>query len=90
MTDTPYTPGPWRIDETIHKDQPHIVSELGSFIADTDRHNAHLIAASPEMLDALTKAFCLVRELQTGKPVVGELVDWANDTLELITKATGQ
>lgn len=33
MTDATHTPGPWRIDETIHKDQPHIISELGSFIA---------------------------------------------------------
>lgn len=48
-----HTPGPWRIQATIYSRQPQIVNEHGAFVADTDAHNAHLIAASPDMADIL-------------------------------------
>ncbi len=50
-----HTPGPWRIQATIYSRQPQIVNEHGAFVADTDAHNAHLIAVAPEMLEALEK-----------------------------------
>lgn len=60
MTDTTHTPGPWKIvtatvgvNETIFHDPPQVVCERGSFIADTDRRNARLIAAAPDLLEAL-------------------------------------
>ncbi len=48
-----HTPGPWRIQATIYSRQPLIVNEHGAFVADTDAHNAYLIAAAPDMLAAL-------------------------------------
>jgi len=53
MSDTQHTPGPWRVEATAYRNQPHIVNEDGAFVADTDAHNARLIAAAPELLAAL-------------------------------------
>ena len=56
MTDQ-HTPGPWRIQATIYSRQPQIVNEHGAFVADTDKHNARLIAAAPEMWDLIVELF---------------------------------
>lgn len=56
MSETKHTPGPWRVNEKtslVEQDDP-----LGLFVADCrmldeGRANAHLIAAAPDMLDAL-------------------------------------
>jgi hypothetical protein len=53
MTNTRHTPGPWRVEATAYRNQPHVVNEHGAFVADTDAHNARLIAAAPELLAAL-------------------------------------
>jgi hypothetical protein len=56
MTDQ-HTPGPWRIQATIYSRQPQIVNEHGAFVADTDKHNARLIASAPEMWDLIVELF---------------------------------
>ena len=53
MTDTQHTPGPWRVNDTIYRHSFHIVDGEGAFVADTDRCNARLIAAAPELLEVL-------------------------------------
>ena len=53
MSDTQHTPGPWRVNDTIYRHSFHIVDQEGAFVADTDRCNARLIAAAPELLAAL-------------------------------------
>lgn len=53
MTNTQHTPGPWQVDATVYRHAPQIVSEGGSFIANTHSHNARLIATAPELLAAL-------------------------------------
>jgi hypothetical protein len=52
MTETQHTPGPWSVIDTIYRTF-HIVDHEGVFVADTDRCNARLIAAAPELLAAL-------------------------------------
>ena len=93
MTDTKHTPGPWRAQETAYKPWTHIVSEQGSFIADTDRHNARLIAASPETLAALeelveaVESFALSRFEMDG---IDTLICKTVRSRAAIAKATGK
>jgi hypothetical protein len=64
MTQTKYTPGPWRIYDllsnheiiTDRKTAPETES-IGLFSKNPSPANAHLIAAAPELLEALELLF---------------------------------
>jgi hypothetical protein len=76
-----HTPGPWRIQTTIYSKQPLIVNEHGAFVADTDAHNAYLIAAAPDMLAALER---IEQQLDYGQTAAALAIARA-----AIAKATG-
>ena len=63
---TKHTPGPWKINQTtLYRGEEMISDESGQFIAgisnrDESEANAKLIAAAPEMLDALKAVYDLI------------------------------
>lgn len=67
MTKTKHTPGPWKVQKPDSQSYAHTITGNGFWIADVahgaikddDVANAHLIAAAPELLEALKK--CLPR-----------------------------
>lgn len=83
-----HTPGPWKVDHTmirIHNGLAicHVYCpEEGSEMA----HNAHLIAAAPEMLEALKACFQL-----NGKGVhTGNDIELCDLVCNAIAKAEGR
>lgn len=61
-----HTPGPWSVDYEVSEDGPMIVNRTGVCFVQVysvkgkAKHDAHLIAAAPEMLEALedVKRYC--------------------------------
>ena len=60
MSETKFTPGPWRAGLSIYKSQARVVADKGGRIADVFAYeeeqakaNAALIAAAPEMYEGL-------------------------------------
>lgn len=88
MTDK-HTPGPWRIQATIYSRQPQIVNEHGAFVADTDAHNARLIAASPEMWDLIVAGVDNLDFTTGDEELTAEEVAWRRKAVALIAKARG-
>ena len=97
MTDTHFTPGPWRVitDESaaqvtgfpcIESDGYTVVGVEGMYgDIDTDFANARLIAAAPDMLEALRGVVS-----EYDNPDNGRTLRWAvDDARDAITKATG-
>lgn len=90
-----HTPGPWTIDWNVSRldifsaDAATLVatlrrSALSPGIDDTAKANARLIAAAPDMLEALQK-LCAIQEY-------GDVASWASEWDEAraaIAKATG-
>lgn len=84
---TKHTPGPWIVQE---KYPFHVMTSDGFAVADTDLSyssldeqsqaaNARMIAAAPELLEALRSARCCVKD----DSAVAKMIDAA------IAKATG-
>lgn len=99
-----HTPGPWIIDErSDYKDpavHPPVICEVGCFVIITMdevksvERDARVIAAAPDMLEALKDIAALIKESQgvAGYHLNGDVADW--DSLELklfdaIAKAEG-
>jgi hypothetical protein len=97
MSETKHTPGPWEIRFFVERDELqspigemlYITSAMGQIpIARTDSSNigyeanARLIAAAPEMYEALKK---LVEHCPADRPSK----DWA-DSINAIAKAEGK
>lgn len=60
MSETKFTPGPWQVGKSIYQSQARVVAEKGGRVADVFAYeedqahaNAALIAAAPEMYEAL-------------------------------------
>ena len=92
MSDTMFTPGPWVVDGTlVYADvgiQPHI-TDTGGF-TDEPIANASLIAAAPDMYEALEEAI-----LEYGKPggpwnVPTEPGTWIDKAKAALVKARGE
>lgn len=95
---TRHTPGPWRLEEdsksghccfeySIVGNGPthevNIAEVIGSYGGDPNLQNARLIAAAPELLDALKDALCALE-------VIDKQYVYVIDKARLaITKATG-
>ena len=96
-----YTPGPWAIDEShingsINAGKRHVAlanfynchDEEVRVTRDQQKANAHLIAAAPEMLEALKGALAaLERADDYGVPGLGRIIDAADSA---IRKAEGE
>lgn len=92
-----HTPAPWKFDDLEMK----IKGTEGNVIAnvspkmdysrgmETQTANAKLIAAAPEMLEAIISLNYNVQRISTGYPPVDRaLSEWAQITAILIKKAT--
>lgn len=76
MSETKFTPGPWRAGLSIYKSQARVVADKGGRIADVFAYeeeqakaNAALIAAAPEMYDVLQHYFDLLEQANNGDAV---------------------
>ena len=95
MTDTKHTPGPWLVvsDESaaqvtgypcIHAADYTVVGIEGMFgHIGTDFANAHLIAAAPDLLDALEQSTKEWVELAMS----GDCGNWDVDQMSVVTNA---
>jgi hypothetical protein len=89
MSEASYTPGPWKVDGSF------VVDQKGSVICDTtpagpngdDEVNARLIAAAPELLQALTLLFKEVEAEATESMLDGPLGDALVKAHDAIAKA---
>ena len=48
-----HTPGPWQVCNHPFREYPRVTNRLGAFVADANEANARLIAAAPELLEAV-------------------------------------
>jgi hypothetical protein len=103
MSKLKHTPGPWKIDP---EDNDELIifqedSDTYEFIAEINPHsckekehtmaNACLIAAAPEMLDALIQSFKLIFEQWDNGDLNTECYElFLNNAQKIIEKATGQ
>lgn len=113
MSEVTHTPGPWKATKG-HEDEPdrwvivaagekhfHIATIENGQPGDTletEGHTARLIAAAPEMLEALQRTLSLIQESHGvfGFHLNGDLSDWSEhqDDIDVIqnaiAKATGE
>ena len=105
-TVTPYTPGPWRVHEDIPSDSycPLIeaedaegysvdianVSRPATGRPDNTEANAKLIAAAPELLEALKLCAMLINKRVTAGKVSVDFLKIQNLAFSAIAKATGE
>ena len=94
--ETKHTPGPWMFDATLKGDGSfggsYIVSNNAKRtwpLAEVYREdNARLIAAAPELLDALKDARNAYQQMFDVMPVAWQTID--NIICDAISKATGE
>ena len=89
---SPHTPGPWREDEdaievVLSENDDQIASVWRSDVGEDQQNaNRRLIAAAPELLEAVKRAQRLADDLgDTSKGMWA----WASDLEDLIAKAEG-
>ena len=91
-----HTPGPWKVmgeDVVLMRDEREVVAWVGDIDGQmTD--NAHLIAAAPEMLEALENLVAINEaHNQAVEGVIGRPVEWKDGYLDearaAIRKARG-
>lgn len=56
MTETKWTPGPWSIDKGYIVSEDLIIATIFPHFSEADKANAHLIAAAPDLYEALDRA----------------------------------
>lgn len=94
---TKHTPGPWNVDGIFICDDAgdRIVAEVPKMYDENDLANARLIAAAPELLEALQGLVRVNEEHnQSFIEVIGKPLNWKDDYLEAaraaIRKALGE
>lgn len=86
MTNVKHTPGPWQIEGRYHGPlgsiylstmHPMPIFELQPIVGDRDEHlaNARLIAAAPELLDALKEIIEVLRKEAAGTVLNNQSLD---------------
>lgn len=80
MNETKHTPGPWKVDYNWA-----VKDYLGGLVCSPNEANARLIAAAPEMLEALKGLVQLV-DAHVGE----EAENWNREARAAIAKATGR
>lgn len=90
-----HTQGPWAVEETPNSSNQNYVVKVGrcrvSVYTDNDEADAHLIAAAPDMLDALRDAATLLNAIAPLMERQGshDYRHGANLVAAAIAKATG-
>jgi hypothetical protein len=98
MTDQPkWTPGPWRYDRTngspttgehmIAGAKPGYLAEVRDCGSGDVRANAHLIAAAPDMAEALEKALNFITNTESE---MGETLPCGDAARAALAKARGE
>ena len=97
MSDTKFTPGPWRYDRTngspttgehmIAGAKPGYLAEVRDCGSGDVRANAHLIAAAPDMAEALEKALNFITNTESE---MGETLPCGDAARAALAKARGQ
>ena len=98
MTDQPkWTPGPWRYDRTngspttgehmIAGAKPGYLAEVRDCGSGDVRANTHLIAAAPDMAEALEKALNFITNTESE---MGETLPCGDAARAALAKARGQ
>lgn len=90
-----HTPGPWQICRPSYATYPHITSEAREHVAvATTEADARLIAAAPELLEALDDLVAeyesIVHNEYDGTTRLAELLAKASKARIAIAKASGQ
>lgn len=81
-----HTPGPWRENgQTVFDKAGNEICTCGHYVEDGHAANAHLIAAAPDMLEALKR--CVRMLSWSDSPLAREVSEHASRT---IAKATGK
>lgn len=86
MKQVKHTPGPWTVEYSSGVDLAHVKTENHG-IAWTSDDNARLIAAAPELLNALE--LCLEHGLLGTLMVEGKLIDLTALVEDALNKAKG-
>jgi len=81
MTEHKWTPGPWRV---FGGDKVVTVGPHCKLVAETDPANAHLIAAAPDLYEAL----CIMIEYCNAEP--GTMVYPGTQAATALAKARGE
>jgi hypothetical protein len=95
MSEAKHTPGPWRVGKGGPNGCPTVGTEKGLMVAMVSHGNSHptqanarLIAAAPDLLEALEWALdAWDTHNRTGDPMQG---DWESDAIAAIAKAKGE
>lgn len=105
---TKHTPGPWEIErysygliqivgdlKVISDDEEHFTTVVEQISATNEESNARLIAAAPELLEALVALVKINEEHnQSFIDVIGKPLNWKDDYLDAaraaIRKALGE
>lgn len=99
MSAAQHTPGPWSVDPIDDLDahilgKPNgfcadIIADVKSFDLDEGQANARLIAAAPDLLEALKGAVDAADAFEAGVPLSTSFEDWLASARAAIAKATG-
>jgi len=92
MTDQPkWTPGPWRATTHDHPEQGvyagYRIAKMTGGEIQRDRANAHLIAAAPDMAEALEKALNFITNTESE---MGETLPCGDAARAALAKARGE
>lgn len=85
-----HTPGPWTVEQTAEYErtvQPNVCKVHGSDLGNFAESNARLIAAAPELLNALEEAWSALTDLNQPENDDGALFEKIRAA---IAKATGE
>ena len=88
---TKHTPGPWTIDGLHISGNGYSIAHINSHRTTEGRANADLIAAAPELLEALENLLDAVRQNIDGKPPTADQIFeiGGHAAVAAIAKATG-
>lgn len=88
-----HTPAPWQAHQELHglfvSARAFCIARLGDGYSENQQENARLIAAAPELLEALGSllAYCANRGINTGSELDHEAVKFARSA---VARATGE
>ncbi len=96
MSEAKFTKGPWKITESklqnkiIIEGDNYVISDVNDPTMNEDIANAHLIAAAPEMYEALLYLIPLIKELHNITDHKLKLDNVAYEINLLLAKARGE
>ena len=88
MTERKWFSGPWVVDGPDKWGNVDVATEDGFIVCEKSGANSHLIAAAPDLYEALEYALgCWEEHCKNGYDMQG---DWVRDTRKALAKARGE